>query len=239
MKLLLGIDISEKRGCAIAAIGEDGRSVGSCWATSSVGDVLSCVRGLANGHEVVIGIDAPRMPVRDDRTWYWNGKTESWRPRKPKEQGWGRHCEVIIKSLGLANPQWTPPASLAKPWMLLGFELFVALAEVGCIHEVFPSASYSQLAKSQEPTLQHSFAGFATGPQDMLDAYIAAATVLEYEQGRGSAVGGGDQLGSIVLPRPTGSTPTALFTWPSGLLSNHALQPTGARSWQHRPGARD
>ena len=36
----------------------------------------------------------------------------------------------------------------------------------------------------------------------MLDAWVAAATVREFEEGRGTAVGGGDDLGKIILPRP-------------------------------------
>ena len=40
------------------------------------------------------------------------------------------------------------------------------------------------------------------GPKDMLDAWVAAATVREFVEGRGAEVGGGDGLGTIVLPRP-------------------------------------
>jgi hypothetical protein len=36
----------------------------------------------------------------------------------------------------------------------------------------------------------------------MLDALVAAATVLEFVNERGSEVGGGDGLGAIILPRP-------------------------------------
>ena len=31
---------------------------------------------------------------------------------------------------------------------------------------------------------------------------MAAATVREFEEGRGTEVGGGDGLGTIILPRP-------------------------------------
>jgi hypothetical protein len=48
----------------------------------------------------------------------------------------------------------------------------------------------------------------------MLDAYVAAVTVAEFQQGRGSEVGGGDQLGSIVLPKPIQSVPSSLLMRP-------------------------
>ena len=36
----------------------------------------------------------------------------------------------------------------------------------------------------------------------MLDAWVAAATVKEFVNERGTEVGGGDGLGTIILPRP-------------------------------------
>jgi hypothetical protein len=36
----------------------------------------------------------------------------------------------------------------------------------------------------------------------MLDAMVAASTVREFVEGRGVEVGGGDGLGTIILPRP-------------------------------------
>ena len=154
------------------------------------------------------------MPVPAQREWYWNSKTKNWRPRRPEERGWGRHCEVVISSLGLANPQWTPTVDLAPAWMRFGFSLFAALEPLGVVLEVFPTASYAQLAQFHEPLLSLSFAGFDAGPKDMLDAYVAAATIREYDSGRGALVGGGDQLGGIVLPKPVPSEPAQLFAWP-------------------------
>jgi hypothetical protein len=43
--------------------------------------------------------------------------------------------------------------------------------------------------------------GFKPGVKDMLDASVAAVTVKNYIEGRGSEVGGKDGLGSIILPR--------------------------------------
>jgi hypothetical protein len=45
------------------------------------------------------------------------------------------------------------------------------------------------------------FSACKPGPKDMLDALVAAATVRECAEGRGSEVGGGDGLGTIILPR--------------------------------------
>lgn len=214
MTQFIGIDTSEKRGCAMAAIDEAGRSTGSRWSTCDVADVVAAVRALAREQPVVIGIDSPRLPLDQLRSWYWNRKAEDWRPRKDTEQGWGRHCEVVVSSLGLATPQWTRPLNVTPGWMRFGFQLFEALESIGPVHEVFPTASYSQLRDAHEPLLQFPFSGFAGGPKDLLDAYVAAVTISEYEKGRGSSVGGGDLLGNIVLPRPVSSTPTALFAWP-------------------------
>lgn len=90
-------------------------------------------------------------------------------------------------------------------WMQLGVALFDALAVLGQpheIHEVFPTASYRMLAGHREPAITLNLESFALGPKDMLDACVAAVTVREYHLGRGSAVGGGDGLGAIILPRP-------------------------------------
>ena len=46
------------------------------------------------------------------------------------------------------------------------------------------------------------FSACSSGPKDMLDAWVAAATVREFEESRGTEVGGGDGLGTIILPRP-------------------------------------
>ena len=214
MAQFIGIDVSEQRGCAIAALNEDGSSSGSLWCRSSVLDVVAAIQGLSGPVEVVIGIDSPRQPLSAPRPWYWNSRTNQWRSRKTTEQGWGRHCEVVVSSLRLANPQWSRPLDVTPNWMRFGFELFVALDQVGRVHEVFPSASYTQLSAVPAPVLRVSLAEVSRGPKDLLDAHVAALTALEFEMGRGSAVGDGDLLGTIVLPRPVGSAPAELLTWP-------------------------
>jgi len=49
----------------------------------------------------------------------------------------------------------------------------------------------------------------------MLDAFVAAATVREFVHGRGCEVGGGDGLGTIVLPRPLPEpVMSGVLAWP-------------------------
>jgi hypothetical protein len=50
----------------------------------------------------------------------------------------------------------------------------------------------------------------------MLDAWVAAATVKEFVEGRGTEVGDGDGLGTIILPRPLpGPVIKEVLVWPS------------------------
>ena len=108
-------------------------------------------------------------------------------------------------------------------WMRLGFELFKAAEAVGHqTHEVFPSASYYLLGRTSA-RLTVNLGAFHLAPKDILDAYVAAYTVAEFVEGRGSEVGGGDGLGAIILPRhlPANIAP-ALLEWPPS-------PPTGAQ----------
>ncbi len=63
-----------------------------------------------------------------------------------------------------------------------------------------------------------SLKGFARGVKDMIDAYVAAFTVHEYLAGRGVAVGGGDGMGEIILPRKLPTHPSILLEWPTSML---------------------
>ncbi len=210
----IGIDVSAARPCALLALDSDGRWLTAKWAEPTTRSVVSAIHNLrADDPAAVIAIDSPRMPLNRRRKWYWNGPSSSWRPRRSAEKGHGRHCEVAIAVLRLATPQWTPLASAAPRWMRFGFELFRALKEEFVVYEVFPSAAYTQLAGSPL-RIELGFHGFATGQKDMLDAAVAALTVLEFEGGRGSEVGGGDQLGCIVLPRPLSSPSHPVLAWP-------------------------
>lgn len=226
MTRFVGIDISEHRGCTVACIDEGGRAAGARCCNSTPADVAAAVRDVTGGAEVIIGIDSPRMPLSHPRPWYWERRTARWRPRRESDRGWGRHCEVVVSSMKLANPQWTPLEVDAPNWMRLGFDLFRTLAPLGQLHEVFPTASYSQLDVPDGPSLQFTFLGFSGQPKDMLDAYIAAVTVAEFDAGRGSSVGGGDTLGRIVLPRPIALAPATLLSWPQPAVQ-HRLAADG------------
>jgi hypothetical protein len=99
--------------------------------------------------------------------------------------------------------------------MRAGFVLYKTLAAHEGVFEVFPSASYKMLAGAADALLLVSPRGFADGPKDMLDAYVAAFTVHEFIVGRGVEVGGGDGLGTIVLPRPLPRKgPSGVLKWP-------------------------
>lgn len=159
-----------------------------------------------------IGIDAPRRPLDRPREWYW--RRGRWRRRAPGEQGHGRHCEVMVKAHGIANPQWTPLRADAPAWMRQGFRLFELLGDRSSCYEVFPSASYRLFEQDPAPATTIDFAHFEPGPKDMLDAVVAAVTVHEFLSGRGCEVGGGDGLGAIVLPRPLPRPRAEVLAWP-------------------------
>jgi len=86
--------------------------------------------------------------------------------------------------------------------MRLGFSLFKALNGKDHVYEVFPSASYKCFEDQGSPEVLIELSQFRPGPKDMIDACAAALTVREYMEGRGCEVGGGDGLGSIILPLP-------------------------------------
>jgi hypothetical protein len=98
--------------------------------------------------------------------------------------------------------------------MILGFALFEALSDQARIYEVFPSASYTLLGSAARLNITVRLSDFTRGQKDVLDAYVAAATVREFVLGRGVAVGGGDGLGEIVLPRALPKPIEGVLHWP-------------------------
>ncbi len=198
--VFIGIDVQLVRDLAYTVMDSDGRVIDNGWLDSS--GPRHAAELLADKHPAaVVGIDAPRVPLRVPRQHYWAGG--SWRRKRSSDKGFGRHCEVVISACGLARPQWTPTSEQARDWMVTGFELFRGFDAAGLeTEEVFPSAAYRMLAQDMEAQVQIPLKGFLPGPKDMLDSIIAAFTVKEFIQGRGCAVGGGDGLGVIVLPRP-------------------------------------
>lgn len=214
----MGVDVQQSRGCPYVILEPRRRAAMKCvavgWLDGEGPEELgAALQSVARGHEVGgIGIDAPRAPLPSPRGWSFGGG--EWK-RSPRGLT-GRHAEVVISSTRLANPQWTPLAEDAPPWMANGFALFKAAAAVTGerVYEVFPSAAYRLLAGDDSVRFELTAGGFARGPKDLLDAAMAAATVVEYEAGRGAAAGGGDGLGTIILPRPIPNASPDLMTWP-------------------------
>ncbi|MES2523674.1 MAG: hypothetical protein V4617_13295 [Gemmatimonadota bacterium] len=227
-ELFIGVDVQVRRGCPYYVLSSTGDHVESGWmpAADAPARLRDLVRRLSGpeARRVAVGIDAPRMPLPAPRRWSWSGKDGVWSPSAPAAVGSGRHCEVVISAHRLANPQWTPVAATAPAWMQLGFALFDVLQqdvlqrdvlrEHTSVHEIFPSAAYQQLAGDHAATFTLSVGGFLPGPKDMLDAALGAFVVREFWHGRGCEVGGGDGLGTIVLPRPLPLHVGALHAWP-------------------------
>ena len=201
MKFFVGIDIQIRRNCCYAVIDDTGTLIDSGWLSSAETEAVDVVKRMSGSGEVYVGLDAPRMPLFAKRKWYWNKNKRRWDIRG-SQRGYGRHCEVVISAHRIANPQWTPLEAEAPEWMQLGFRFFKALEGLANVHEVFPTASYTMLQGNTDVRIDADFSACSPGPKDMLDAWVAAATVREFVEGRGAEVGGGDGLGTIILPRP-------------------------------------
>jgi predicted nuclease with RNAse H fold len=214
----VGIDVQTRRGCPFAVLNSEGGVLDAGWIEKAEPfDMAAALRSVLNRHasdkeSIALAIDAPRVPLVEPRQWYWRGGR--WQRRRPQDQGAGRHCEVVIAAHRLANPQWTPSRRPFPKWMELGFELFRQLAVEYRLYEVFPSASYAMLRGDRSLEVRVYLGDLAPGPKDMLDAHVAAATLREFVQGRGCEVGGGDGLGSIILPRPIPNPIQGVLRWP-------------------------
>lgn len=201
IKYFAGIDVQINRGCSYYIIDPNKKYVLSGWIKENIPQTFyKLFFELSNKQPetIAIGIDAPRMPIKKLRTSYYDRKTKSW-IKKPKQSN-GRECEVIIKSYNMANPQWTKTLADSPQWMRLGYDIFSATKKFPHVFEVFPSASYKML-DNEKVKYELCLKYFANGVKDMLDASVAAITVYEFVKGRGCEVGGGDELGTIVLPR--------------------------------------
>lgn len=213
-KAFVGIDVQVSRPCVYVAVDESATEIAKGWFKTTA-EVSQSLETLARDYELYVGIDASRVPISKLRKWYWNGTKQEWRKRTSAEKGLGRHCEVAIKAHNLANPQWTSKRKDAPAWMKLGFELFQTLDKIGTTYEAFPSASYTMLKDDPSAQLTVNFSNvWKRGAGDLFDAMMAAATVREFVEGRGSEVGGGDGLGSIILPRPLADPVDAVLAWP-------------------------
>jgi len=221
-QLFIGVDV-KLRNCHYFILDSKLTIFGSGWLEGdSNKEICERFSGLLNVIEkkgfgqIAVGIDSPRLPLLTPRNHFWDGKRRRWRARNEREQGHGRHCEVVLKALKIANPQWTTIRENSHAWMVLGFALFSCLEDRAGIFEVFPSASYWILKNRLHPRVTIDFSNFVHGPKDMIDACVSALTVFEFLQGRGSEVGGGDGLGSIILPGPLPVNSThPLLQWPN------------------------
>lgn len=211
----VGIDIQVSRKCSFAVINDRNNVVDSGWFSGEEDEAIGLIKKLVDTFsQVEIGIDAPRMPLNSKRQWYWNRSKRKWEKRG-SQKGYGRHCEVVISAHRIANPQWTPLKDKAPSWMKLGFNLFSELKDIVQVHEVFPTASYALLQGIKDVRIIADFSVCKPGPKDMIDAWVASATVREFADGRGCAVGGGDGMGSIILPRPLPEPIIEeVLTWP-------------------------
>ena len=209
--IFAGIDVQTQRKCTCAFIDESGEVIKKIW-FSSPDQLIEILSKLSIGDDITFGIDSPRMPLVHKRKYYWNGSKGTWRKVNDKDKGVGRHCEVIVSAYKLANPQWTPLSDSKErripEWMLLGFELFKVLEKRYKVYEVFPTASLSLLRFEEGQNVSFNFTDFvidkngsiAASAKDMLDAIIAAYTVFRHNGKFGEEVGGGDGLGTILLP---------------------------------------
>ena len=148
--IFVGVDVSHSRGCAWAAINDASESIDAGWLQPGrnqevCSSFLALTSVLSRTDTITIGIDAPRQPIVSRRTQRWS-VNRGWVTSAPMV---GRHCEIVIANLRLANPQWTTLEADAKPWMRLGFDLFSCLGNRCRVLEVFPSASYRQLRDSR------------------------------------------------------------------------------------------
>lgn len=196
-----GIDVQINRGCCYYIIDKNKKYVTSGWIKEKIPQTFQKLFIELSDNQtdsIAIGIDAPRMPIKKLRSRNFNKQTNSWTENSDAKVG--RECEVIIKSCGIANPQWTRTLNDSPDWMKLGFSIYKSLKDFPFVYEVFPSASYKMLEK-ENLAYELCLNNFTGGIKDMLDASVAAITVYEFVYGRGCEVGGDDGLGTIVLPR--------------------------------------
>lgn len=200
-KFFIGIDVQVSRGCCYYILDENKQYIDSGWITKDIPKTLKQYLIKLSNHNlnsIYIGIDAPRMPLKNYRNKIFDKKKRIWIYSKKKLLG--RECEVLIKSYNLGNPQWTKFLKDSPEWMKLGYAIFNELKDFPHVYEVFPSASFKMLC-SEHIKYELCLNDFYHGIKDMLDASVASFTVYEFIHNRGCEVGGSDGLGTIILPR--------------------------------------
>lgn len=199
MALLVGVDVQGDE--LIAAFRRDGSFLPPACVVVSAAELLrhAFQHRLNPDEEIVVAIDAPRHYLSAPRQWLLNN-AGAWIPTsRPR----GRHCEIIVRRLRLANPQWTPLATQPIPWITLGQQVFTAFQAAGFTTvECFPTASYTRLGQMDGQVLDIPGRMFAHSrlAHDILDACVAALTADLFVAGNATELGGGDGYGTIVVP---------------------------------------
>jgi len=200
MALLVGVDVQGDE--LIVAFRRDGAFLPPARVVATAVEVRDHALQLRqdNQEQVVVSIDAPRRYLAGPRLWRLNNAGKWVVTNRPA----GRHCEVLVRRLGLANPQWTRTATLPLPWITLGQQVFTVCEAAGFLTiECFPTASYTCFGQMENFDLHIPGGMFAHSrlAHDILDACVAALTAERFMEGQATELGGGDGYGTIVIPR--------------------------------------
>jgi len=220
MALFIGVDVQGDE--LIVAFRRDGAFLPPARVVATAVEVRDyALQHRQDAHEqVVVAIDAPRYYLTGIRFWCLND-AGVW---VGTDLNSGRHCEILVRRLGLANPQWTPNVNQPIPWITLGQQVFTTCdAEGFTTIECFPTASYTRFGQMNNIDLNIPGGMFAYNrlAHDILDACVAALTAELFMVGNATELGGGDGYGTIVVPGvlqlPFPAYPTPLSGEPTSL----------------------
>lgn len=159
--------------------------------------------GLAAGLAVLAGVDAARHALPRLRYWEWEPTAERW-VRLLRGTSAGRHAEIILRAHGFRETRWTDRTAGAASM----FQALHALPGT-VIYETCAEASFQALDPGSPLPSQS-----APAEGSLEHATLAATTSREFFAGRGQEIGGGDGLGTIILPRPLRRRIAGVLEWP-------------------------
>ena len=159
--------------------------------------------GLASGLAVVFGVDAARHALTRLRYWNWEPTAEHW-VRLLRGADTGRHAEIILRAHGFRGTRWSVTAAPI-------YQALQALPGT-VIYEVCAEAAFQAMDPGSPPPEPSAAAGAS-----LEHATLAATTSREFFAGRGQEIGGGDGLGTIILPRPLRRRVEGVLEWPEPL----------------------
>jgi predicted nuclease with RNAse H fold len=199
MALMVGVDVQGDE--LIVAFRRDGVFLPPARVVASAAEVRDhALQVRLDAQEpTTVAIDAPRRYLTAPRLWRLNNAGVWVAANLPA----GRHCEILVRRLGLANPQWTPPANQPIPWITLGQQVFTVCEAAGFrTIECFPTATYTRFGQMDNIDLRIPGRMFAHSrlAHDILDACVAAMTADLFGAGQATELGGGDGYGTIVVP---------------------------------------